>query len=426
MKKIKKTIPSLLKRLLLLAVFFAIGTGIIIYARGYRFDPEKKTLTSHGIMSISASPNGSKVYVDGELKGVTDLNLTLPSGVYKVQVKKDGYTTWTRMVRLKGELVVTLDILLYPLNPSLTPLTNLGVTKAIAIENTGKIIIFAQNEDPEKDGIYLYEPTNGPISFFTPLKPLVPQKLLPPETDLLNATLTFSPDLKQGILDIQGNDETVTSYLVALDAENDQLFDVTTSKNALLTAWEEQRQNQLKKIVEVFPRELRKVASDSMHIVAFSPDESKILYQAKNQAELPPVITPPLISPNQTEETRLITPLYLYVYDKKEDRNYLVVSDPEWIRRFHNGYILADRLTLQNEVPEETFIYWHPDSRHLLLNEPNKIVAIGYDGQDKQTVYSGPFNQGFFSVASQGNPVIMTNLNPQNNLNPDLYVVGIK
>lgn len=426
MKKIKKTIPWLVKRILFLVLFFAIGAGIIMYARGYRFDPEKKSLTSHGIISISASPTGSKVYVDGVLKGVTDLNLTLPNGVYKIQVKKDGYTTWSRTVRLKGELVVTLDVLLYPLNPSLSPITNLGIKKAVGIENTGKVIIFAQNDDPEKDGIYLYEPSNSPINLFAPLKLLVSSTLLPAETDLSNSTLTFSPDLKQAILDINKDGEINTSYLIALDSENDQLFDVTTSKDALLEAWEEQKQDQIRKIVEVFPKDLHKVASDSMHIVAFSPDESKVLYQAKNQAELPPVITPPLISPNQTPETRIITPLYLYVYDKKEDRNYLVQSDPDWIRRFHNGYVLADRLSLQNEVPEETFIYWHPDSKHLLFNEPNKIVAIGYDGQDKQTVYSGPFNQGFFSVASQGNPVIMTNFNPQNNPNPDLYVVGIK
>src|SRR3990167_2045470 len=112
-------------------VFIALLGLIISYARGYRIDFKKQSLTPTGIISISAFPKAAKEYINGKLKGITDINLTLPPGSYEIEVKKDGYTSWKKSVRLKGELVLTIDALLYPLNSSLSPLTNLSVIKAV-------------------------------------------------------------------------------------------------------------------------------------------------------------------------------------------------------------------------------------------------------------------------------------------------------
>src|SRR5690606_23451379 len=102
------------------------------------------------------------------LKGATDINLTLPYGQYKIEVKKDGYTSWEKNISLKGEIVMSLDAHLFPKNPSLTPLTNLGIVQAIPVGNTDNIILFSQTGDEEKDGVYLFESATRTIAIFPP------------------------------------------------------------------------------------------------------------------------------------------------------------------------------------------------------------------------------------------------------------------
>jgi hypothetical protein len=99
-------IMKILSRLGVVAVFLAILAGFIGYSRGYRFDFEKKSILPTGIIATSSSPRASKVYVNGVLKGVTDLNLTLPPDRYFIEVKKEGYSTWSKEISLKGELVI--------------------------------------------------------------------------------------------------------------------------------------------------------------------------------------------------------------------------------------------------------------------------------------------------------------------------------
>ncbi len=389
-------------RLLLFALFIIGLTTLIGYARGYRLDLKTKAVKSTGIISISAAPKASKVFINGVLKGATDLNATLPPGIYKIEVKKDGFTSWTKEVSLKGEVVLTLDVLLFPLNPTLSPLTNLGIVKAIPIANSEKVILFSDSGDEIKDGIYLFESSPGPLSFFTPLKTIILKKFLPPNIDFKDASVDVSPDLKQAIFTFDKG----ASYLLSLDELQTQTFDIGKSKETLLQAWEQEHIRDTLKILETFPKEIYKVASDSFHIISFSPDETKFLYQSVSEQELPLVPNRPPIGTNQSPETRLVNPQYFYVYDKKEDKNFQVMDDVK-------------------KRPPSTAM-WHSDSKHIVFNEAKKISVVDYDGTNKRTVYSGPFINPFFVPVADGKIVILSNLNPENNPLPDLYVVGTK
>src|SRR3990167_5015659 len=138
MKIILNVTKSIVPRIILFGFFVLVLIAVIAYARGYRINFDEGTVTSTGILSVNSTPRPAKVYVNGELKGATDVNLTLPFGKYNVEVKKDGYTSWQKQVSLKGEILMSLDARLFSKNPSLTPLTNLGVMKAIPIGNTDK------------------------------------------------------------------------------------------------------------------------------------------------------------------------------------------------------------------------------------------------------------------------------------------------
>ena len=69
---------------------------------------------------------------------------------------------------------------------------------------------------------------------------------------------------------------------------------------------------------------------------------------------------------------------------------------------------------------------WYFDSKHIFINEGKKIVSIDFDGGNRQTVYSGPYESDFFNTTQTGDLIILANLNPEANKLPDLYLVGIR
>lgn len=391
---------SIISRVIFLIIFLLILSGIILIARGYRFNPSKKTITPTGILVVSSYPDGAKIYLNGQFYGATNSNINLLPGNYLLEVKKNGYTTWKKEITIKGEVVVKADALLYLQNPTLSPITSLGVIKAVYSERTGKSVIFSQNDNLEKDGIYLLETNRRPLSLFDPLKLLLLKNDYFPENNLEEFNPIISPDGKQIMLSSDN-----LSYLISSEEKTKDVFDITNSKEIILEAWEKEIEKSHKKILETFKEPFPKIASDSFRIISFSPDETKILYQAKQDVSIPIILKPPLIGTNQTKEERNIKKDNLYVYDKKEDKNYLIENC---------------------SLKIENCLFWYPDSQHLVIKEEKQISMIDYDGTNKQTVYSGPFEKDFLAVTSDGKILILANLNPQNNKLPDVYAVGIK
>ncbi len=386
---------QIFSRVIILFFFIVILITVIGYARGYRFDLEKKSVKSTGIIAATSYPKAAKIFINGELKGVTDTNLTLPPDNYLVEIKKDGYTSWSKKINLKGELVINVDPVLFPVNPSLSPLTNLGIVKAVPTEDGDKIVIFAN------DVIYLFDAGRKTLPFFPPLNKILDLSLLANTFNLADIKIIFAPNQKQAIFEFDKN-----SYLLSLDQENLNPLEVTLSKEALIQAWQNEKDKNNTKILETFPKDFDKIASDSFNIISFSPNETKILYQAKNNTELPLMINPPLIATNQTPEERSVKKGNLYVYDRKEDKNYSIV----------NCQLLIANCSIK----------WYYDSRHLFIAEGKKISILDYDNANKQTVYSGPFESSFFNPTGDGKIIVLINLNSQVNELPDLYLVGIR
>lgn len=396
-------------RLISILFFFLILFFVIAYARGYRIDLKSPNLRSTGILVVSSTPRAAKVFVNGKLEGVTDLNLTLNPGSYTVEIKKDGYTSLTKQIVLKGELVLSIDALLFPINPTLSPLTNLGLVKAVPLATSDKILLFSETGDEIKDGIYMFDAGKKTLSFFAQLKTIILKKDLPIDLNLKDTNVYFSSDFKQLIVEFS---QEKKSFLFSLEDENRSPFDVTSSQKTLLEAWDKERSLEKSKIVELFPKEITKIASHSFQIISFSQDETKLLYQAKVLANLPPIISPPLIAANQTKENRELRKNSVYVYDKKEDKNFRMTN-------FKLDTSNIDAFDL-SRLPQ-----WFPDSKHISFIDGKKISIVDYDGENRQTIYSGPFDNSFFYLTSDGKLLIMANLNPEENKYPDLYSIGI-
>lgn len=67
-------------------------------------------LPATGIVSCSSTPNNASVYVDGVIQGHTDCILyDLDPGVYRVEIRKDGYFPWAKTVTLDADSALALS-----------------------------------------------------------------------------------------------------------------------------------------------------------------------------------------------------------------------------------------------------------------------------------------------------------------------------
>lgn len=367
-----------------------IGTATgIFYARGYRFDPSNPgaILEGTGLLVLTSRPDGARVLIDDHFTTATNNTINLTPGSYKVKIEKDGYFTWEKTIEIKKEAVSQANATLFPIAPRLEAVTTTGALNPI-LDKSGSLIAYTvSSASAERNGIYT-------INMATSIIPLgggatqIANDLL---GSFSKAILNLSPDGTQLIASVSaGIREIPTSYLLNSRSFNQNPRDITATINQTLNEWESQKILADKKLIESFPRKIRKIASPYFKNPVLSPEEDKILYTASSSATLPIIITPRLPGTNSTPEKREIVEDDIYVYDIKEDRNYL--------------------LSTKEDAPKK--FYWHPDSSHLVYAKNGKINVVEFDGKNVTTVYAGPFEDNFVFPWPDGSSlVILTNLN---------------
>lgn len=405
---ISKIVSTLLP-IVTVCIIAITAVAVIAYGRGYRFDFGKKVLNSTGLVVIQSDPSGAQITIDGKLKSATQATITLPPGSYTIAIAKEGFQPWEKRVKVQGEVVNKIEALLIPANPSLTALTVSGVISP-TLSPDGSKVAYVVPDQPQatisstisatRPGIWVLDLVDKPLGLNRDARQIAQSN----GVDFTKAALSWSPDSKEILV----TTPTGTSYLLDTEKLNTTLPPVTIK--TVQTEWQTAKEQRRKEQLATIPVAFTNVASTSASIIALSPDETKILYEATGAATLPQIITPPLIGTNPTEETRTIKSHNVYVYDVKEDRNYLVIP--------------PSLLTESTDVA--SVLRWLPTSRHLVLVVKDKIQIMDYDGTNRRTAYAGPFWDSFAAPwASGGKLVILTNLNPQASIN-NLYVVNLK
>ncbi|MBI3385950.1 PEGA domain-containing protein [Candidatus Gottesmanbacteria bacterium] len=403
-------IRSFLIPFVTICIILAVAAGVIAYGRGYRFDFSRGSLKATGLLVVHSDPTGAQILLDGKLNSATAATLNLLPGWYTVTVSKEGFQSWSQRVKVQGEVVAHADALLIPSNPSLTAITASGVANPVLSPDGTKLAYVI----PVPSGIQ----TNGTVLTTTPGiwvldvvdKPLglnrdARQITKSTAVDFSKATLQWSPDSKQIFATI-GSKTTSVSYLLDTDKLNDSLV-ATQDIKTLQSQWADLATQRDKEKLATLPLDLVKVATTSMGFRSFSPDETKILYEATASATIPTIMNPPLIGSNPTQEQRTLERGAVYIYDITEDKNF-VIKVP---------FSLAASQLLQ----------WLPTSRQLLLVGKDKIEILDYDGTNQRTAYSGPFWDSFaVPWASGGKIVILTNLNPSASTINNLYAVNLR
>jgi len=425
-----------------------VTIGVIIYARGYRPDMKNGGLKSTGILVATSTPDGAGVYVDGELVTATDNTVNLQPGWYEIKIAKEGYIPWKKRMRIQGEIVAKTESVLFPTAPALRPLTTTGAVNPTLSADGLRLAYGVASGSAEKQGLWVYDLTDKPISFTSMAKQIVKDT---EATKYSQADYIWSSDGKEMlvIFSIGEKEYSLANIervcLVDANKLNDVPEDVTFSYLEILKMWEEERKLEAKKQLLRFKKPLLKEATKSAQIVAFSPDEEMVLYVAKEDRKLPVIIDPPLIGRNPTGEDRDLKKGKVYVYDVKEDKNYLIEQTfltpiKSWLGEDENvlaeeGAVVGDGVeegeleieSLRDFIRTHPPLFWYPDSRHLVYVDENEISIIEYDNTNKATVYAGPFDNNYvYNWGSGKKLVILTDYNRSAGSLPNLYLIDLK
>lgn len=357
--------------LIILSVFLFVIAGtylVTLFARGYRpnFQGTNLTLKATGLLSATSKPKGASVYIDDKLITATDDTLNLAPGNYLVKIVKDGYLSWQKSVNIKKEIVFQSDAQLFRSAPDLSPITLSGAINPVISPDYSKIIFSVASASATTDnGLYLVELNDILLS----LTKNTPRQIAPnfPGVDWSKATFIFSPDSRQVLVGFP----RLNNYLLNLNSTISQqsLVDVTPRLTLIKADWKNQDQQLVQIKLDRLPPGLKPlVSTSSAKSISFSSDD-KVLYLAATDSALPKnIITPPPAQSTQSQNRDLKKGNY-YVYDLKDDTNFLIGSQSTVLNPF-----------------------WMPNSSDVIFVENQTITAVDYDHTNKVTLFAGNFN----------------------------------
>jgi len=418
------------------------GTIASYFIRGYRPDISRGILIPTGLLAANSTPKGASVYIDGKLVTATDDTLNLVPGQYEVKIVKDGYLPWQKTITIKKEVVKQTEANLFRAAPDLKPITDTGAQNPILSPQGNKVVYAVSNASlATKNGLWVSELASNGISLIkSSAKHLAHNQA---NLDWSKAKLTWSPNGQNILAQFKADDQVISSYLLAADRLTgpDQLRDVTFRLSAIFADWERERQKELALKMLLLPEELQAIASQSATWLTFSPDEKRLFYLATNEAEIPQDLAPHPPARSDQQETRRLVPGNIYVYDLLEDTNFFIVKaediNLDWQKLKPMPTPTPKKETTTGSPKPETVnypltaidfqfpFYWLATSRHLVYIQEEKINVVEADSTNRQTLYAGPFENGFVFPWPDGSKlVILTSLHSDSPAN--LYAVTIR
>ena len=451
-------------------VIIVVGSYFAIqYARGSWRITNNGIVANAGLLNANSFPIGAQVFVNDKLITATDDTIYLEPDVYQVKIVKEGYSPWNKELMIQSELVAQTNALLFPVAPSLTPLTFTGIDNVNPSPDGQRILFFTNQASSKlKNGFYVLDLNSNFLSLQSGPKQITDNL---EDLDLARAQIIWSPDSTELMILTEKKEFLLsTDKKISLSEQKDISF----QKKDILAGWESEIYLRERQFLVKFPKEVIELTKNFAKNVYLSPDKKRLLYTATGSATLTDDLIPPVPATNTQEESRTIEPGAIYVYDREEDKNFKVstvsalpdllsekmatvastlATDSSSLDVEKN--ILADDLeqaspksleaspTAFNRLQKDNNLYtalsfanyytaaklntiqWFPDSKHLLFVADGRIRIMEYDGQNDTIVYSGPFANDFVYPWPDGSKLIIkTSFSPDSPNN--LYVIDLK
>lgn len=445
----KKRVNKRFTYTIISAFLILLGTAFAIqYANGGLRISDGSIIQGTGLLAANSFPAAAELLIDGKLITATDDTVYLEPGDYDIEVIKNGYTPWKKKINIKEGIVVQTNATLFPKAPSLNTLTFSGASNVTPSPDGQKLIFYSNsNSSDRKNGLYILELNNNPLSFQNEPKQITDNSN---NFNLTDAKFIWSPDSSEVML-LSGNREVLLN--ISRMNTLDTLKDISFTKKQLLSEWEQEMYLRERENYSKFPEEIISMATQSAKNVYVSPDKERIIYTATQEFTLLEDLVPAIPSRSSQPEERTVSVNGIYVYDREEDRNFRVGTavTPDQKSKALLANDLLDKKsplidastsafsTLQASMSAETAdnfnryhsslftdtLQWFPNSNHLIYVTDGNINLMEYDGTNHTTIYSGPFSNEFVYPWPNGDRLIIsTSFSPD--VPENLYAIELK
>ncbi|MCA9391801.1 PEGA domain-containing protein [candidate division WWE3 bacterium] len=375
------------------ALISALAVVVLLLASGYRFDFKTGTIRGTGIVSVSSTPDGALVYVNGTPQDATNTSIiNLDPGTYSMRIEKEGFSPWSMDVKVKAELVTKVDALLIPLYPTLQPLTFTGVTNPTLSPN-GQKIVYTVTQG-KNAGVWLINLEEGPFNIAR--KP----ELIVANDETINyqdATYAWSPTGEEVLISIPTGEETTTYQLANLATNT--VVDVKEVETVYST-WDDLALSQNTELLATLSEEVVGEIN-GLNDLAWSPSGDYIL------------------NSNQNDDN---TDYFVYTVKRESSQN----NQPT-----PTITIPSDEAIVSIPTSTPHTVQWYPDSRHLVItsnkDDNTQVVEIvEITGTNRTQIFSGLVKDlQSFPNLNGSKIIILTRFNPESE-GYNLYSVNLR
>ena len=371
-----------MKRLIIffgsLVFIFLIALTLVFYGSGYRLDVNERKIEGTGILNISSTPSGAEVFIDGELRGTTEADITnLQPGKYKITLVKEGFTTWEKQITIEKEILVPIEAYLFPSAPKLSPLTFTGVISPTVSPDSEKVA-YGVN-DKGKGGLWVMELGGRNLIFDKS-----PQQIAK-DTKSLNfskSLISWSANNNSILSTVSDKSGKQVNYLLDISRLNEELVTVSAKRAKELRAqWNKDLSDEAVEKLDRLGKEAQAAAKGASNFFV-SPDEKRVLIirDGKN-----PIVydTNPGLSPGSKAKSFTLPLAGQYV--------------------------------------------WYSSSKHIILIKENSISIVESDGENEMSIYTESFVKNAIYLWPNGSKIVLTtNFNSTNGNKPNFYSIDLR
>jgi hypothetical protein len=131
-----------------LILYFTLLPIVLAYSLGYHIDFHKFKIYKTGILSLTSTPAGASIYINGKLfTDITPARIEeLKPGAYSVEVKREGFYPWQKNLSVIPNMVTRADsIILFPILQDIARIGNVETVDSIIPESRNQIYHMAKN-----------------------------------------------------------------------------------------------------------------------------------------------------------------------------------------------------------------------------------------------------------------------------------------
>lgn len=208
MKEVIRKNLAIVMRISMIVCVVLLTVFIYYYSKGYRINIHNQEITKTGILNVKADPFWSDIYVDGENIGKSPKSKTLSIGVHNVEIKKEGYKTWTKQVEIFDERSTIIVPWLLLQKPEKTiSWDSQGIFQKSWIDKSSQVALVLIKDSNTTSSLWAYR-TTVPFLSFTDNK----IKILTTESEVVDVKL--SPDGNKALLTLKDPLGVQTSYII--------------------------------------------------------------------------------------------------------------------------------------------------------------------------------------------------------------------